>query len=65
MATRAGIGSWWGDRSVIERRAAIAAAPVPPLPRFREPPPEKAPMLLLAELVLLPKEVMATVPELM
>jgi branched-chain amino acid transport system permease protein len=28
MATRAGIGSWWGDRSVIERRAVIGAAAV-------------------------------------
>jgi branched-chain amino acid transport system permease protein len=28
MATRAGIGSWWGDRSVIERRAMIGAAAV-------------------------------------
>jgi branched-chain amino acid transport system permease protein len=28
MATRTGIGSWWGDRSVIERRAVIGAAAV-------------------------------------
>src|SRR5919197_3929991 len=29
MATsHAGLGSWWGDRSVIERRAAIGAAAV-------------------------------------
>jgi branched-chain amino acid transport system permease protein len=28
MATRAGIGSWWGDRSVIERRAVIGATAV-------------------------------------
>src|ERR687888_249401 len=28
MATHTGIGGWWGDRSVIERRAAIGAAAV-------------------------------------
>ena len=28
MATHAGFGSWWGDRSVIERRAVIGAVSV-------------------------------------
>src|SRR5437762_3811669 len=28
MATQGGIGSWWGDRSVIERRAVIGTVAV-------------------------------------